>query len=135
MRLYSIITAICMVAILSAPTAKAGNEYIASVDNDSVQRVRVTAGAYYFSPDHIIVKKNVAVELVIKKEPGFTPHNITLKAPEAGMDIDVDLSSDPKTIKFVPTLPGKYPFYCNKKLPFAKSHREKGMEGVLEVLE
>ena len=29
---------------------------------------------------------------------------------------------------------GKYPFYCGKKLPFMAGHREKGMEGILEVV-
>jgi hypothetical protein len=30
---------------------------------------------------------------------------------------------------------GEYPFYCSKKLLFFKSHREKGMEGMLEVVQ
>jgi hypothetical protein len=30
---------------------------------------------------------------------------------------------------------GRYPFYCDKKLFFMAGHREKGMEGVLEVVE
>lgn len=36
---------------------------------------------------------------------------------------------------FTTTKPGKYPFYCDKKLLFMDSHREKGMEGILEVVE
>jgi plastocyanin domain-containing protein len=81
------------------------------------------------------VKVNVPVELKARKESGFVPHDLLLKAPEAGINIDVSLSSEPKTISFTPTKPGKYPFYCGKKLLFLPSHREKGMEGVLEVVE
>ena len=56
-----------------------------------------------------------------------------IKEPEAGIDINETLSTEPKTIKFVPKKNGKYPFYCDKKLLFFKSHRERGMEGVIEV--
>jgi plastocyanin len=46
-----------------------------------------------------------------------------------------DLAAEPKAVTFTPTAVGKYPFYCRNKLLFFKSHREKGMEGVLEVVE
>jgi plastocyanin len=39
------------------------------------------------------------------------------------------------TVRFTPTHPGTFVFYCDKKLLFFKSHREKGMEGRLEVRE
>ena len=77
----------------------------------------------------------VLVELKVKKESGFVPHNIAMKAPEAGIEFEESLSSDPKTIRFTPTKTGSYPMYCSKKLLFFESHREKGMEGVLEVVE
>jgi hypothetical protein len=35
----------------------------------------------------------------------------------------------PVTIKFIPTKAGEYTFFCNKKLPFSKSHRGKGHGG------
>jgi hypothetical protein len=38
----------------------------------------------------------------------------------------------PKDVK---TREGIYPFYCSRKLLFFESHREKGMEGTLEVVE
>ncbi len=107
----------------------------ALVDSDGVQRADILAGQYFFKPNHIVVKKNVPVELKVRKEPGIVPHDFVIKAPEAGIDILESLSKDPKTIRFTPTRPGKYPFYCDKKLIFSKSHREKGMEGVLEVVE
>ena len=36
-------------------------------------------------------------------------------------------------VRFTPTKAGVFAFYCDKKLLFFKSHREKGMEGVLKV--
>jgi len=33
-----------------------------------------------------------------------------------------------------PRKPGKYLMYCSKKPPLMASHRERGMEGILEVL-
>jgi plastocyanin len=73
--------------------------------------------------------------MVISKEDGFTPHDFIIEAPEAGIEVDESLSSDPKVVKFTPTKVGKYPYYCSKKLLFFEDHREKGMEGVLEVVE
>jgi plastocyanin len=105
----------------------------AAIGADGVQRVELMGGGYFFDPDHIIVKANIPVELTVRKESGIVPHNIVVKAPEAGIEIDESLSSDPKVIRFTPTTPGSYPIYCSKKLLFFESHREKGMEGVLEV--
>lgn len=109
--------------------------YIATVDTDGVQRVTISGGSYFFEPDHIIVKVNVPVELTIKKESGIVPHNIIINAPDADMDINESLSDKPKIIQLIPKKVGKYPFYCDKRLLFFKSHKEKGMEGVIEVIE
>ena len=109
--------------------------YIATVDTDGVQRGTISGGSYFFEPDHIIVKVNVPVELTIKKESGIVPHNIIINAPDADMDINESLSDKPKIIQLIPKKIGKYPFYCDKRLLFFKSHKEKGMEGVIEVVE
>jgi plastocyanin len=103
-------------------------------DADGVQRIRVTSGSYFFKPERIVVKANVPVELLASRESGVTPHNLVIKAQEAGVMVDEDLATDPKKITFTATRPGKYPFYCSKKLPFMAGHREKGMQGVLEVV-
>ncbi len=122
----------------SSPAVGAGGKekvFRATVGDDGVQRVEVMGGSYFFNPNHIIVKVNVPVELVVRKESGIVPHNIVVKAPDAGIDFDVAMASEPKVIRFTPTRVGTYPMYCSKKLLFFESHREKGMEGVLEVVE
>ncbi|MEW6117572.1 MAG: cupredoxin domain-containing protein [Nitrospirota bacterium] len=109
--------------------------YKAPIGSDGVQRIEMAAGEFFFNPSRVIVKVNVPVELRIKKEPSLVPHRIVLKAPEAGIDIYESLSSEPKIITFTPKKTGTYPFYCDHKFLFFKSHRDRGMEGVLEVVE
>ena len=107
----------------------------AAIDKDGIQRAEITGGEYFFEPYHIIVKINVPVELMVRKKPGIVPHDIIVNAPEAGINFKEDLSKEPKIIKFTPKKTGKYPIYCSKKLLFFKSHRERGMEGMIEVIE
>ncbi|OPY75758.1 MAG: hypothetical protein A4E65_03439 [Syntrophorhabdus sp. PtaU1.Bin153] len=108
-------------------------DFAATIDQDGVQRVVVVGGGYFFNPNHITVKVNVPVELKVTKQPGVVPHDIVMKSPEAGMEFEEELGTDPKVIKFTPTKTGKFPFYCSKKIPLLPSHREKGMEGTIEV--
>jgi plastocyanin len=103
-------------------------------DADGVQRIRVVAGSYFFKPNHIVVKVNVPVELTASRESGITPHDLVIRADEAGLAVKEDLGAEPKKIVFTATKPGKYAIYCSKKLPFVAGHRDKGMEGVLEVV-
>jgi plastocyanin len=108
---------------------------VATVDADGVQRVEVVGGGYYFDPNYIVVKVNVPVELNVRKEAGYTPHDIAVKAPEAGIDFAESLGKDPKTITFTPKTIGKYEMYCSKKLIFVKSHKDRGMVGTIEVVQ
>lgn len=109
--------------------------FTAKVDPDGVQRVEIVGGSYYFDPNHIIVKVNVPVELKVRKEGGMTPHNLVMKAPEAGMEFETPLKGEINTVTFTPKKTGLFHFYCSKKLLFLESHRDKGMEGVIEVVE
>lgn len=115
------------------PSRQREKAFRAVIGADGVQRVDILAGSYFFRPNHIVVTVNRPAELKVRKEPGIVPHNIVAKSPEAGFDFDVSLESDPQVIRFTPTKTGSYPFYCDKKLLFFESHREKGMEGILEV--
>jgi plastocyanin len=110
-------------------------EFRAAIGEDGVQRVQMVGGEYYYRPNHIIVKVNVPVEITVTNDSRFVPHNLIVKAPEAGMDFRIDLKKDGQTVRFTPTKVGVYPMYCDKKLLFFASHREKGMEGAIEVVE
>lgn len=134
------IIAISIFLIVLSATGVTGAEqenqlFQASIGDDGVQTVSIVGGSYFFKPKHIIVKVNVPVHLLVQKESGMVPHNIVIKAPNAGMNIDEGMTTEVKTIKFTPTKIGKYKIYCSKKLLFFASHEKKGMEGTLEVVE
>jgi plastocyanin domain-containing protein len=133
MRIIGFILCILLVAGLVLASEKDEKVYKAVIDKDGIQRVNILAGSFYFDPDYILVKVNVAVEVTIKKEAEITPHAFVIEAPEAGLHVKESLSTEPKVIKFTATKVGKYPFYCDKKFLFFKSHRERGMAGTLEV--
>lgn len=119
----------------SAGTHAQGEPYRASVDSDGVQRVQMVGGDYFFKPNHIIVKANVPVELTVQLEPGVVPHSLVLEAPEVGLSVNEDLGREARKFTFTAKTAGKYPFYCRNRLLFFKSHRDRGMEGTLEVVE
>lgn len=107
----------------------------ATIGDDGIQTVSIIGGSYFFKPNHIIVKANTPVRLLIRKDAGMTPHDILIKAPEAGINVKEEMKKKEKAIEFTPTKVGKYEIYCSKKLLFFKSHKKKGMKGILEVVE
>lgn len=107
---------------------------VARVDADGVQRAAIVGGSYFFKPSHLVVKLNLPVELTLSREAGIVPHTLVIKAPEAGIMLDQVLETAAVKVTFTPTATGSYPFYCRNKLLFFKSHREQGMEGILEVV-
>ncbi len=109
--------------------------YQATTAADGVQHVRIEGGSDFFKPNRVIVRVNVPVELTVSVAKGFIPHTFVMHSPEAILLVDEKLSSDAKVIRLTPTAVGKYPFYCKNKLMFFKSHRDTGMEGVLEVIQ
>jgi plastocyanin len=124
----------CQTGVEERPRAEEQKPAVIKADQDGVQRVRMVAGSYFFKPSHIIVKVNAPVELVVSREPGVAPHDLVIQAQDAGIAVQEDLATDPKKIAFTPRKVGKYAFYCSKKPPLLASHRERGMEGVLEVV-
>ena len=116
------------------PAAAPQERQVAKLDSDGVQRVQVVAGSYFFKPNHIVVKANAPVEITARKEPGMAPHNLVIKAPEAGLSVEEEIVTEAKKFSFTATRPGKYEIYCAKKPPIGQSHRERGMVGTLEVV-
>jgi len=104
----------------------------ASVDDITV--IEVKLGSYRFMPQeiHLIADRPAILRLV--NTDSITPHNFTMKAPGGSPAIDVDvLGGESADVQLTPLPAGQYTFYCGKKLPFMKSHRDKGMEGILIV--
>ena len=132
---------ICCLAVVSSSPVFADAEdkvetYTATVEKDGVQHIPILAGSYFFKPNRIVVKKNVPVELSVSLKSGIAPHTIVAQVPDASIAFDEPLSSSAaKIITFTPTAAGEYVFYCKNKLLFLRSHRERGMQGVIEVVE
>lgn len=132
------ITVLFLAIVLAVPVLAeegAKKAVVAAIDADGIQRVQMTGGDYFFTPNRVVVKVNVPVELSVKKESGVAPHDIVMEASDAGMNFSVSLGTEPKTVRFTPTKTGKYPFFCTQRFLFFKSHRDRGMEGVIEVVE
>ena len=107
---------------------------VVPVDRDGVQRITVIVDSYSYTPSHLQVEVGKPVELILNSVTIVTPHNFVLKEPSAALMIEEDVPSGKGTVvRFTPSQRGLFPFYCDKKLLFFKSHREKGMEGLLEV--
>ncbi len=126
-------------AVLSGPAVAAettGQPFPVPVDQDGVQRATVQLDSYAYTPGHLIVQAGKPVELTLVSVTFLTPHNFVLLDSAAGLAVEQDVGAGKTVVvKFTPSRPGLYSFYCDKKLPFFPSHREKGMEGRLEVRE
>ncbi|MDD2672254.1 MAG: hypothetical protein PHG91_08695 [Syntrophales bacterium] len=133
--LYCRVSVLILICLCGPAAAENSQKAAATPGPDGVQQLEIVAGEYFFRPGHIVVKVNKPVEMRVRKESRVVPHDIIIKAPEAGIDVAEEIGREPKAIRFTPTKTGSYAIYCSKKPPFSKSHREKGMEGVLEVVE
>ena len=103
-------------------------------DADGVQRTTLTMESYVYAPKELIVELGKPVELNLQNDSFLVPHNFLLDSPDGQRVIEADVSGgDTETVRFTPTAPGIYPFYCNKQLLFFPNHREEGMEGRIVV--
>jgi plastocyanin domain-containing protein len=91
----------------------------------------VEVESFFFKPSRIEVVANVPVRMTLKSGAFIIPHNFSLHAPGAGIEIDENIGhGKTAVVEFTPTKTGEYPFFCGKD-----SHAEKGMTGILVVLE
>ena len=117
-----------------AEPSQSGHPMMIPVAADGVQRATVTLDSYSYSPNHVIVEAGKPVELTLTSVTIIIPHNFIIKDPAGSLSVEQDVSAGKTvTIKFTPTQPGTFPIYCDKRLWPLPSHRDKGMEGKLEV--
>ena len=106
-------------------------EATALIGADRVQEVRVEVNSFYFKPSRIIVTVDTPVRLIFSSKTLLIPHNFSIQAADAGMNIDKDVGAGKTvTVEFTPTKSGEYEFYCDKD-----GHHKKGMQGILVVRE
>ena len=132
--LLSWVAALLLAGAVGPAVGELGTPVEVETAPDGVQRVSITMDSYSYTPNHIIVRVGKPVELILTSVTTLTPHNFVLKEPAAGLTVEQDVRAGKTlTVRFTPTQPGVFNFYCDKKLLFFASHREKGMEGRLEV--
>jgi len=125
---------IVLIALLAGCTTSGTklpiSEGIAIMGSDNVQSIELHLESFFFRPNRIVVKVDTPVKLTLKSGAFIIPHNFTLNAPEAGIEIDQNVGHGKKVvITFTPIKVGEYSFYCGKG-----SHAQKGMTGTLVVV-
>jgi len=115
-------------ACSTSPPVGVSDNVVVTPGPDGTQIVDVVAGSYWFRPQRISVVVGKPVELRITRDTTLVPHNFTLQAPEAQVNVDVDLGSGLNFVRFTPAKVGEYRFFCARG-----SHDSKGMHGTLVV--
>ena len=120
--------------ILSVMLATHCASALAAEPQATPQVIEVKLDSYTIKPDKITVKAGQPVTLKVKNEASFIPHNLIIKAPQAGVEVKVDVGAGKSgEVSFTPTQPGSYEMICDKSPPIGKSHKAKGMHGLLIV--
>jgi heme/copper-type cytochrome/quinol oxidase subunit 2 len=135
-----LLLAIVMVTLGGWSTAGAadmlqpGPPFQVPMATDGVQRATITLDSYSYTPGHLVVEAGKPVELTLVSVTTITPHNFIIKDPAGSLSVEQDVGAGKTVVvKFTPTKPGTFPIYCDKRLWPLPSHRDKGMEGKLEV--
>ena len=121
---------------VTAADVPAAPPFMVPLGADGIQRATVTLDSYSYSPGHLIVQAGKPVELTLTSVTTFTPHNFIIKDPAGGVSVEQDVGAGKTVVvRFTPPTPGNFAIYCDKRLWPLPSHRDKGMEGKLEVRE
>ena len=132
--IFWLLTLIDVTIVHAAEPSQSGPPVVIPVAADGVQRATVTLDSYSYTPNHLILEAGKPVELTLTSVTIITPHNFIVKDPAGSLSIEQDVGAGKTvTITFTPTQPGIFPIYCDKRLWPLPSHRDKGMEGKLEV--
>lgn len=118
----------------AADGSEPGPPTVVPISPDGVQRATVILDSYSYSPNHLVVENGKPVELTLTSVTLITPHNFIIKESAGSLSVKQDVRAGRTVVaRFVPTQPGLFPFFCDKRLWPMPSHRDKGMEGILEV--
>ena len=134
LAIVGLLTSVGVTTVQAAEPSQSGPPVVVTVGADGVQRATVTLDSYSYTPNHLIVEAGKPVELTLTSVTTIIPHNFIIKDPAGSLSVEQDVSAGKTvTITFTPTQPGTFPIYCDKRLWPLPSHRDKGMEGKLEV--
>jgi len=134
LAIVGLLASVGMTIVHAAEPSQSSPPVVIPVASDGVQRATVTLDSYSYTPNHLIVEAGNPVELTLTSVTTIIPHNFIIKDPAGSLSVEQDVSAGKTvTITFTPTQPGTFPIYCDKRLWPFPSHRDKGMEGKLEV--
>jgi plastocyanin len=104
---------------------------VTAVVTDSLQHVTIKTHTYWFDPNRVVLKAGKEVELKVKNGSMFVPHNLTCFETDAGIEVSANVGMfwGGKTVRFTPTQPGEYEFFCHED-----SHAKHGMKGTFVVV-
>ena len=127
------IVSIAILGLLLAACGTPGTErpvvmVEARTDTDGVQRIEVGMHSYYFEPSRIVVEARKPVELILRNHTHFVRHSFTI-THEALSVHESKWGWGTDRIRFTPTEPGEYRFYCHHG-----DHEANGMVGTLVVV-
>jgi heme/copper-type cytochrome/quinol oxidase subunit 2 len=129
-----LLTSVGVTIVHAAEPSQSSPPVVIAVAADGAQRATVTLDSYSYTPNHLIVEAGKPVVLTLTSVTTMIPHNFIIKDPAGNLSVEQDLSAGKTVIiTFTPTQPGIFPIYCDKRLWPFPSHRDKGMEGKLEV--
>ncbi len=132
--IVGLLTSVSVTIVDAEEPSQSGPPMVIPMAADGVQRATVTLDSYSYTPNHLIVEAGKPVELTLTSVTTIIPHNFIIKDPAGSLSVEQDVSAGKTvTITFTPTQLGTFPIYCDKRLWPLPSHRDKGMEGKLEV--
>ena len=134
MAIVGLLTSVGVTIVDAEEPSQSGPPMMILMAADGMQRATVTLDSYSYTPNHLIVEAGKPVELTLTSVTTIIPHNFIIKEPAGNLFVEQEVSAGKTiTITFTPAQPGTFPIYCDKRLWPLPSHRDKGMEGTLEV--
>lgn len=95
-----------------------------SPSDDAVTTITLEAGAFYFKPDEIRIKKGEKVKIVMNSMDMM--HDFVID--ELGVKLPVTKSGETNEVEFVAEKTGTFEYYCS-----VGQHRSRGQVGTLIV--
>lgn len=134
LSMVGLLTLVVVAITVAAEPPQSDHPMVIPLAADGVQRAPIALDSYSYTPNHLIVEAGKPVELTLTSVTTIIPHNFIIKDPAGDLSVEQDVGAGKTvTITFTPTQRGTFPIYCDKRLWPLPSHRDKGMEGKLEV--
>lgn len=119
--------------VLSGCSGVSGPGKAAPTEAPGEMTIDMHAKSYSFSPARLIVPAEKQWVLRVQNEATLIPHSFVLEKNGVGIIVRQQLMKGGETfIRIPPLSPGIYNFYCDEAF-MGISHREKGMEGIIEA--